>query len=620
MAAESSRAALAGLNARELTKRAEQRGVEEERVRRAEADNPEDPRAALIELILAQRPPMRRGGKLAVFLEFCGGQPHHTLFEFSDAVPLHARIRTPTAASVERCRVGSPAQLQQCTMSETEHNEHNMRALTAVGQSFRGEAPKHNPEHPNWQHPVCRYRLGSFLSRPTSNGGAPPLAETHPHCFAATVHTRPGLSYWRHAYAAEATGPAAEAAKLSACALAISDWFAQGANPAPAPPASYSFALRGDSRGPQFKLLRGQQVRESAESPRSKGDAAKGAILPKDSVVEAIAAVSDEPGSARQVLVGVAQMTAPHVATLLRQCGLDAVAPSFLAAGVDGAALLDLRDRKSKEQDPKVAQIEDANTLKSWCEEQVAAAGGNIMLRCTMKTQRTILRAVEEIETSTSGLSGWITVPSRPRRSDALNGSSSDSDEDDMEAQWATDTDGELASPMPASSPRVSAAGLAAVYAPPYAVVGESKLGGHAKMSRRQNNHKVLSRMGSLRQEYSHTEVTLRTTFALGLLEAFIDAECELWTSRARGEFAGWGVAHTEVVRDALASAAEDHERWSVGVDDDAGALERPPNTDAVIELLLQAERGDMEAEPALRKLYDLAKLEEVSGLQSRLR
>ena len=58
--------------------------------------------------------------------------------------------------------------------------------------------------------------------------------------------------------------------------MAISDWFAQGANPAPAPPASYSFALRGDSRGPQFKLLRGQQVRESAESPRSKGDAAKG--------------------------------------------------------------------------------------------------------------------------------------------------------------------------------------------------------------------------------------------------------------------------------------------------------------------------------------------------------
>ena len=99
MAAESSRAALAGLSARELTKRAEQRGVAEERVRRAEADNPEDPRAALIELILAQRPPMRRGGKLAVFLEFCGGQPHHTLFEFSDAVPLHARIRTPTAAS-----------------------------------------------------------------------------------------------------------------------------------------------------------------------------------------------------------------------------------------------------------------------------------------------------------------------------------------------------------------------------------------------------------------------------------------------------------------------------------------------------------------------------------------
>ena len=159
-------------------------------------------------------------GKLNIFLEFVGGHPHHTEYEFSDAVALHTRIRGESSAHGRRCRVGSPAHVEPCVQSEEVHNDANASALIKVGETLRGESPRYQPQtkYPKYQpRPVCRYRLGSFLSRPSSSGGGGAgLGETHPHCFAATVHTRPGLSYWRYTYATAATGPEASARAIPA--------------------------------------------------------------------------------------------------------------------------------------------------------------------------------------------------------------------------------------------------------------------------------------------------------------------------------------------------------------------------------------------------------------------
>ena len=593
------------------------------------------------------------GGTLKVFVEFVGGQPHHTEMMFSDRVELHTRLRGRTT-----CRVGSPAHIETCPLSVDAHNAANAAALTKLGGTWRGESPRYQPlkKYAKYQpRPVCRYRLGGFLSRPSPDESSE--NEAHPYCFAATVHTRPGLSYWRYTYSSKATGPEADKAKLAACALAISDWFAQGSDPSRKPARehlTYSFALRSHNRGPQFKLLREQQVRRSAADSSAVPEHGELAKLPKDAVVEAVD-VSEEIDAqsrrrVRHILVGVGSMEPKHVHTLLMQCGLSAQADTFFDAAINGEMLLKL---KFPYESSELAQLRDQyNTCKDallkaelisaptatlqqrstqlqadmkavhaamraeldkWC--------ANAQVTCNIKTRRIILRAVEEIESGTGKASGWITVPAAPRPvRDNDDSDSSDGYDDDVDL-WALAEAPE--SPRNglmtvASSPRVSASGQAAVYAPPYSVVGENalRLGGAASshlVSRRRINKQVLGRRKTLEQGYSHTEVTLRTAFPLEVLESYAKSQQHEWRSRGFK----WGPvaveAHISTITHAIALSRTNAARRSSGVDAPS------EHTEEVVALLLQAERGNPHVSPAIAELEQSLKMESVDNLKKRL-
>ena len=323
----------------------------------------------------------------------------------------------------------------------------------------------------------------------------------------------------------------------------------------------------------------------------------------------------------RHILVGVGCMEPKHVHTLLMQCGLTALADAFFDVGVDGGMLLQLKD------------AEHQGELDKWCEKASKSSGQKRLgrasprsrgvdpstkgLSCDMKTRRTILRAVEEIESGTGKLSGWITVPVPPRRN-AWSGGCDDSDSDEGGEEGIDDMldmDGLLAV---ASSPRVSASGTPAIYAPPYNVVGESSLqlgeGAASNAERHTINRTVLGRRKELDQGYGYTDVTLRTAFPLEVLESYADSQAATWKVPGFKWDALTAQRHVEAIGQAIAESAQEAARRSVGVGA-TGGLFRQPNTDTVISMLLQAERGDVRASPVIERLEDSLKLESVEGL-----
>jgi hypothetical protein len=61
--------------------------------------------------------------------------------------------------------------------------------------------------------PVCHYRLGSFMAKVGGDDPTVEATEASPHCFAATVCTRPALPHWHYTYSRVAAGDQAQAAQ-----------------------------------------------------------------------------------------------------------------------------------------------------------------------------------------------------------------------------------------------------------------------------------------------------------------------------------------------------------------------------------------------------------------------